>query len=333
MLDGLRQGPREVLIRSSSLPAAGSGGAPDVELARRSLLGALVVSARPEQWTKNLVVFAGLLFGGRLLHPDDAGRALLTFAVFCGLSAAVYLFNDVTDRDADRQHPLKRSRPVASGQLSVSAALAAAGLIAASSLAAAFAIRPLLALVSAAYLLLLLAYSAALKHVVIVDALTIAAGFVLRAVAGAVAVAVPIGPWLLVCTTLLALFLALSKRRHELIVLGDGATWHRRILEEYSPYLLDQMIAVVTASTLIAYSTYATSPDTALRLGTPWLGLTIPFVLYGIFRYQYLVHQKSGGGSPAALLITDRPLLACVALWALSIVALLYSPLGRSPGL
>jgi 4-hydroxybenzoate polyprenyltransferase len=176
---------------------------------------------------------------------------------------------------------------------------------------------------------LLLLYSAALKHLVIVDVLAISAGFVLRAAAGAVAVSVPIGHWLLVCTTLLALFLALSKRRHELTLLGDGAIGHRRILEEYSPYLLDQMIAVVTASTLIAYSLYAISDESAVRFGTTRLGLTIPFVLYGIFRYLYLVHQKRGGGSPAAMLVTDRPLLACVGLWTLTVALLLYSPLGR----
>ncbi len=185
-------------------------------------------------------------------------------------------------------------------------------------------------MVAGSYLVLLLLYSAALKHLVIIDVLTIAGGFVLRAVGGAVAIAVPISQWLLVCTTLLALFLAFSKRRHELTLLADGATGHRRILvEEYSPYLLDQMISVVTASTLIAYSVYATSAETAARLGTPRLGLTIPFVLYGIFRYLYLVHQKHGGGSPAALLLTDRPLLVCVALWAVSVAVILYSPLGR----
>jgi len=144
-----------------------------------------------------------------------------------------------------------------------------------------------------------------------------------------VAVNVPIGEWLLVCTTLLALFLALSKRRHELVLLGDGASDHRRSLEQYSPYLLDQMIAVVTASTLIAYAVFTMSADTARRLGTPRLGFTIPFVLYGIFRYLYLVHQKRGGGSPAEMLLTDRPLLACVALWAGAVVLLMYSPLGN----
>jgi hypothetical protein len=142
-------------------------------------------------------------------------------------------------------------------------------------------------------------------------------------------VSVPISQWLLVCTTLLALFLAFSKRRHELTLLAEGATDHRRILVEYSPYLLDQMISVVTASTLIGYSVYATSPDTAERLGTPWLGLTIPFVLYGIFRYLYLVHQKREGGSPVALLLSDRPMLLCVALWAVSVAVILYLPIGR----
>ena len=294
----------------------------------RSPSSLLLLSLRPEQWTKNLFVFAGVIFGGRLLEWQAVLLAAATFAVFCALSGAVYLINDVADRDADRRHPLKSMRPIASGALPVMTAVLAAGVLGAGGLTAALLIRPALGAIAGAYLGLLLLYSLMLKHVVIIDVLTIAAGFVLRAVAGAVAVIVPIGMWLLVCTTLLALFLALSKRRHELILLGDGAIDHRRILEEYTPYLLDQMIAVVTASTLIAYSVYATSPETAERLGTARLGVTIPFVLYGIFRYLYLVHQKRGGGSPAALLLTDRPLLACVALWAGSVVALMYSPLG-----
>jgi 4-hydroxybenzoate polyprenyltransferase len=204
-----------------------------------------------------------------------------------------------------------------------------AAVLAATALTAAALISPALALVATAYAVLLALYSVLLKNLVIVDVLTIAGGFVLRAIAGAVAVRVPFSAWLLVCTTLLALFLGLSKRRHELVLLGEGAVDHRRILHEYSPYLLDQMIAVVTASTLSAYTFYAISPETAARLGTPRLGLTIPFVLYGIFRYLYLVHQKHGGGSPAAMLLTDRPLLACVALWITIVALLLYSPLGK----
>lgn len=295
----------------------------------RSTPALLVRSLRPEQWTKNLLVFAGVLFGGRLLDADALVNSVAAFAVFCALSGAVYLFNDLADREADQRHPLKRHRPIASGRLSPRLALVAAVVLGLGAVQAGLLLGPAFGTIAGAYLAILLLYSAALKHLVIIDALTIAAGFVLRAAGGAVAVAVPISQWLLVCTTLLALFLALSKRRHELTLLAEGATDHRRILVEYSPYLLDQMISVVTASTLIAYSVYATSEDTAQRLGTTRLGLTIPFVLYGIFRYLYLVHQKRGGGSPAALLLADRPLLACVALWALSVALILYSPVGH----
>jgi 4-hydroxybenzoate polyprenyltransferase len=273
-------------------------------------------------------VFAGVVFGGRLLELPALLTALATFAIFCALSGAVYLFNDVADRAADRIHPLKRARPIASGQLSTKTAVIVASLLAGAGILAAWMIRPELGLVAAAYVALLVMYSTALKHVLILDVLVIAAGFVLRAIGGALAVAVPIGQWLIACTTLLALFLGLSKRRHELTLLAGEATDHRPILEEYSPYLLDQMIGVATSSTLIAYTVYATSADTAARLGTNKLGLTIPFVLYGIFRYLYLVHRKRGGGSPAAMLLTDGPLLACVALWAASVIVLMYTPLG-----
>jgi 4-hydroxybenzoate polyprenyltransferase len=317
------------MARSSPSPALRPQTAgPPAPLAR-STLTLLFISLRPEQWTKNVIVFAAALFGGRLLELDALKIALATFLIFCALSSAVYLFNDLADREADKRHPLKRSRPIASGALRPAHAVAFGIALAVGGTGAALWISPGVGLVAAAYLALLLGYSSALKHLVIVDALTIAGGFVLRAVAGALAVAVPISAWLLVCTSLLALFLAFSKRRHELMLLADGAGDHRRILHEYSPYLLDQMIAVATASTLIAYSVYATSAETAARLGTNRLGLTIPFVLYGIFRYLYLVHQKRGGGSPAAMLVTDAPLLACVALWAMAVALILYSPFGR----
>ena len=317
------------MARSSPSPALHPRAAGSATPPTRSTSALLFVSLRPEQWTKNLVVFAAALFGGRLFDPAALGLTVATFFIFCALSGAVYLFNDIADREADQRHPLKRSRPIASGALAPTPAVVLALVLGLGGTAAAFWIAPTLGIVAGLYLALLLAYSAILKHLVIVDALTIAAGFVLRAVAGTIAVAVPFSQWLLVCTTLLALFLAFSKRRHELTLLADGAADHRRILHEYSPYLLDQMIAVVTASTLIAYSVYATSPETAQRLGTNRLGLTIPFVLYGIFRYLYLVHQKRGGGSPAAMLVTDGPLLACVALWAATVAVILYSPLGR----
>jgi 4-hydroxybenzoate polyprenyltransferase len=172
------------------------------------------------------------------------------------------------------------------------------------------------------------AYTRALKHIVILDVMAIAMGFVLRAVAGGLVIEVLVSDWLLVCTILLALFLGLSKRRHELTLLTAGATGHRRILEEYDPYLLDQMIAVVAASTLVAYIIYCLSSETIERFGTHWLVLTVPFAIYGIFRYMYIVHRKDGGGNPSEMLLTDRPLLACVALWSLTVVAVIYRPIG-----
>ena len=322
-----------MIARPSSSPAARQTHSVNTILesdaARVSTFRLLLISLRPEQWSKNLFLFAGVLFGARLLDIEAIGRATAGFAIFCALSGVVYLFNDLADRAGDQRHPLKRLRPIASGRLSPRIAVTAALLLGVVALAAAVWLSPMFAMYAGAYVALLVVYSVVLKHLVIIDVLTIAAGFVLRAAAGAVVVFVPISHWLLVCMTLLALFLVLSKRRHELTLLGDDATTHRPILEEYSPYLLDQMIAVVTASTLVAYAVYSTSTETAERLKTTRLGVTIPFVLYGIFRYLYLVHQKRGGGSPADLLLTDRPLLACVGLWALCVALILYSPLGR----
>jgi 4-hydroxybenzoate polyprenyltransferase len=295
----------------------------------RSAALSLFVSLRPSQWTKNLIVFAALLFGQRgtapaFLVPEAIGQALAAFGIFCVLSGVVYLINDVADREKDRRHPRKRFRPIASGAVSPGTAIATAVVLTVGALAASWFLRPAFALVAVTYVALLVLYSGPLKHVVIIDVLTIAIGFVLRAVAGAVAINVPISHWLLILTILLALFLALSKRRHELVLLADGATGHRPILEEYSPYLLDQMIAVVTASTLVSYVIYTVSPETVQKFQTDYLGLTLVFPLYGIFRYLYLVHQKEGGGSPSDMLLNDRPLLACVALWAFSVAAIIY---------
>ena len=286
----------------------------------------LVTTMRPRQWTKNGFVFAALIFAHRLGDGESVLRSVAAFALFCALSGVVYLINDVLDRESDRQHPHKARRPIASGALAVPAAIAAAALLAAGAVGASVALGGRFAAVAIAYLTLLSLYSGFLKHIVIIDVLTVAIGFVLRAVAGALAVKVEISHWLLVCTIFLALFIALAKRRHELVLLAGGAISHRRILGEYSPYLLDQMISVVTASTLVAYVFYTISPETEQKFGTQWLGLTIPFPLYGIFRYLYLVHQREGGGSPAELLITDVPLLLCVALWGLAVVLLIYKP-------
>lgn len=295
-------------------------------MATRSPVANLIISLRPDQWTKNLIVFAALVFAVKLFDPAALALASAAFLIFCALSGCVYLINDVSDREADRLHPLKRLRPIASGALGAGTALGWALGLSVAALAAAYALRPLFAVAAAAYLALFALYTHTLKHVVILDVMSIAIGFVLRAVAGGLVIGVPVSDWLLVCTILLALFLGLAKRRHEITALADGASGHRRILEEYDPYLLDQMIAIVAAATLVVYIIYCASPDTAERFGTHLLVLTTPFPIYGIFRYLYLVHRKHGGGSPSDLLLRDRPLLGCVALWGIAVVTIIYRP-------
>jgi len=279
---------------------------------------------RPRQWVKNLFVFAGLIFAQKLLTPLTA-VAVAAFVIFCALSGAVYLLNDVADRDQDRRHPRKRERPIAAGRLSVPRALVAALALIVLALGASLLISLRLALVAAAYTVLLTLYSAWLKHLVIIDVLVVAVGFVLRAVAGAVAIDVEISGWLLICTILIALFLALGKRRHEYLTLGDAAAAHRPILAEYSAALLDQMIAVVTASTVTAYALYTMSPETVAKFHTHWLPVTLPFVIYGIFRYLYLLYRRQLGGNPSELFLNDRPLLANTFLWFLVVLVIIYS--------
>jgi 4-hydroxybenzoate polyprenyltransferase len=287
------------------------------------MIRSLLVSLRPRQWVKNLFVFAGLVFGQKLLTPAiwTAGAA---FLIFCGLSGAVYLLNDVADREQDRLHPEKRRRPVAAGRLSVRTAVTSAVVLIVVGLAASLWLSGAFALVALAYVALLSAYSAWLKHLVIVDVLVVAIGFVLRAVAGALAVQVAISGWLLICTVLLALFLALGKRRHEVLSLESAAARHRAILAEYSAALLDQMIAVVTASTVTAYALYTMSPETVAKFHTALLPTTLPFVLYGIFRYLYLIYQRHQGGNPSDAVLRDRALLVNTLLWMASVLLIIY---------
>jgi 4-hydroxybenzoate polyprenyltransferase len=316
------------MARSPASPATPAIPAPAGEDlgTRSSLVWNVLRSLRPTQWTKNLFVFAGLIFGEKLLDPAAVEQAVLAFAVFCLLSGTVYLINDVLDREADRLHPVKSKRPIASGALSPAAALASAAVLVVASLSLAFAVNRPFGFVAIAYLVLLGLYSVWLKHMVILDVLVLAGGFVLRAYGGAVAVNVAFSHWLLLLMLLLALFLGLSKRRAELVVLADSARDHRPSLAEYSPYLLDQMIGVVTASTLLAYAFYTISPETVQKFHTDRLLLTVPFPLYGIFRYLYLVHQRDGGGNPSEMLLTDKPLLVCVALWGVVVITILYTP-------
>jgi 4-hydroxybenzoate polyprenyltransferase len=293
-------------------------------LGTRSTAASLLVSLRPDQWHKNLIVFAALIFAVKLLDPAALARATAAFLIFCAVSGAVYVINDVADRDQDRLHPVKRLRPIASGELAPGAAMTFAVALAAAALTVAFWLRPAFGVAAAAYLALFVVYTSSLKHIVVLDVMAIAIGFVLRAVAGGLVIDVHISNWLLVCTMLGALFLGLAKRRHEMTLLADGAGGHRKILEEYDTYLLDQMIGVVAAATMVAYIIYCASPETHAYFGTEWMVLTTPFPIYGLFRYLYLVHRKAGGGNPSDLLLSDRPLLACVLLWGLTSVAIIY---------
>jgi 4-hydroxybenzoate polyprenyltransferase len=284
----------------------------------------LVLALRPHQWTKNLIVLAGLIFGERLLDPAAVADAMVAFVVFCLLSGIVYLVNDIRDQEADRLHPVKSQRPIASGELPARVAAVFAAVLVVVAMAAAFALSTAFGIVGLTYLTLLVLYSIWLKHLVILDVLTLSMGFVLRAWGGAVAVDVGMSHWLLLLTLLGALFLALSKRRAELVSLADDARHHRPSLAEYSPHLLDQMISVVTASTLLAYALYTIDAQTVARFGTDRLLWTLPFPLYGIFRYLYLVHRRDGGGNPSEILLSDRPILACVALWGAAVVLVIY---------
>lgn len=296
--------------------------------ARRGLAVAEVLrSLRPRQWTKNLIVFAGLVFGYRLREGDAVFAAFLAFVVFCAVSGVVYLVNDVRDRESDRLHPIKSRRPIAAGRLPAGMAIGVALVLGAAALAVAFLVLPWpFGPITAAYLILLSLYSFSLKHVVILDVVTIAMGFVLRAWAGAVAVDVEFSHWLLLLTLLGALFLGLSKRRAELVSLAGDAGHHRPILAKYSPYLLDQMIGIVAASALLGYAFYTTDEETVAKFGTDRLLWTVPFPLYGLFRYLYLVHQRGEGGDPSETLLTDRPLMMCVVLWVVAVVLILYAP-------
>jgi len=279
------------------------------------MLKSIIKLMRPQQWVKNGVVLAGLIFSGQATNPHYQFISFLTLITFCLLASSIYILNDIVDINRDRQHPLKKNRPLAAGNLSVTFAGTIGLILALGGLLLARYIGSGLLYVAIIYLALNIAYSFLLKNIVIIDVMSIAAGFVLRALAGAIAIQVAFSNWLLITTFVLALFLGLGKRRHEIMFLESDASSHRKILDKYSPYLLDQLIGVVTASTVITYLFYTLSAEVRGKLHTDYLYVTIPFVIYGIFRYLYLVHKEEMGGSPTRLLLTDRPLLADVLLW------------------
>ncbi len=288
-------------------------------------LDLLVISARPLEWIKNTIMFAALLFSRNLLEPDLLLKTLLAIGVFCLASSTVYLVNDICDRNEDKNHPKKSLRPIASGVLPIAMATQAALLMAIAALTGSFVMNWSFGLLTSSYLLLNILYSKWLKHLVILDVFSIATGFVLRVIAGAVVIDVVVSHWLLICTGLLALFLGFSKRRYELVALGNDASLQRRVLGDYNPHFLDMMIGIVTSATLMAYSLYTVSSETIQRFHTDRLLLTVPFVLYGIFRYLYLVYHKDHGGNPSKSLLTDRPLLISIILWAIASGLIIYT--------
>lgn len=279
---------------------------------------------RPKQWIKNLLVFAPLIFAQELLVFENVIRSVFAFIAFCFLSSCMYVVNDIYDCELDKAHPIKSKRPLPSGRISSQQAWIMALLLGALGLILAWYLGRDFSLVAVIYLALILAYSVWFKHEVILDVLIVSVGFVLRALAGAVVIQVEFSPWLLVTTLFLALFLALGKRRRELILLADEAVNHRKILGEYSRSLLDQLIVMVATASLLSFTLYTLSSNTITKFGTTNLVYTLPLVIYGLFRYFYLVYRKDGGGDPTETLYTDLPLLGCVALWGILIIVIIY---------
>ncbi len=289
------------------------------------MIADLLLSMRPKQWIKNILIFSALIFSQNFSRPEPFHRTLAVFFLFCLLSGGVYLLNDVIDRERDRNNPAKKNRPVASGRLPVPVALGAGILFSLLAAGCAFTLGAGPGAVFLAYFLLQIAYSCYLKNVVILDVFAVAAGFVLRVVAGAAAIGVPVSSWLYICIILLSLFLALGKRRQELEIFSSAAADYRKVLSHYSLYLLDAMISIVTSATLLAYILYTMSEETVRKFHTTNLKYTVPFVLYGIFRYLYLIHKKQQGGAPEKALLGDLPLIIDVLLYGIAVGIILYS--------
>ena len=304
------------------------------------LLGDILRMMRPPQWIKNLFVFPALIFSHHLFNAGYCLKSLAAFLLFCLIAGSIYILNDLMDVEEDRHHPQKKSRPIAAGNVSKRLAWSLFGLFSTVGLAMAFLLDGGFGIAASVYFAMNVGYSAALKRVAIVDVIVVSLGFVLRAAAGGLVIDVEVSPWLLICTTLLALFLVLAKRRHELIMLSDRASMltelsiavsdeekavkYRKSLDDYNPYFLDQLIGITTASTLMAYILYTLSDDAIRKFGDTDLVYTVPFVIYGIFRYLYLIHMKREGGSPTQTLLQDWPLMVDVVLWGVSVTLAIY---------
>jgi 4-hydroxybenzoate polyprenyltransferase len=289
-----------------------------------SILKNIIISLRPYQWSKNFLVFAALIFSGNIFVLEDLKLSLMTFMLFSLSSGSIYLFNDIIDRNEDVIHPAKKLRPVASGQLPVRSAAAASLIIGFFSIIGSFFLSQLLACIFIGYIILTVLYTLKLKHIVILDIVIVALGFVLRAIAGAVVINVKISPWLLVCTLFLALFIVIGKRRHEFVLLQENAVGHRKILKEYNLLLLDQMIVVATATSIVSYALYTLDNNTINKFHTEHLVYTIPFVIMGMFRYFFLIYKKNLGDRPEKILLNDKGILVTILLWIITIGIIIY---------
>lgn len=288
------------------------------------MIFALIETMRPKQWIKNLLVYAGALFSLKLFDPVSIGRATAAFFLFCMISGCVYIMNDVLDYKRDKVHPEKKKRPIPSGRLPRPVAMGALVVIFLVAFGVSFYLSIPFGIIALTYFIMNIAYSLKLKHVVIIDVMIIALGFVFRAVAGALVINVAFSHWLLICTMLLALFLAICKRRHELNLIKENAGKHRAVLEFYTPALVDQMTSVVTASALVSYALYTISPEVTEKMGTDKLIYTFPFVLFAIFRYLYLVMARNQGGSPEKVFLKDPAMIIDLFLWIATVVTILY---------
>ncbi|KXK00894.1 MAG: 4-hydroxybenzoate polyprenyltransferase [Acidobacteria bacterium OLB17] len=296
------------------------------EFTLRGNIRGLLVEMRPQEWAKNLLVFSGVIFSRSLLDLHDIWASLLGFLIFCAASSGIYLFNDLCDIESDRAHPVKSLRPLAAGELDINLArITMVALFAAAALGS-LALSPRFALIIVLYLAACVAYSLRLKNVVILDVIIIASGFVLRAVAGAVLIDVVASEWLVICTSMVALLVGFGKRRHELTLLRSQASSHRRNLSEYSVRFLDSIMAICSGAALITYALYTRADETVERVGSQWMLITIPFVVYGLFRYLFLIHQRGAGGDPVKILFRDRPTALNLLLWIVAVALVIYLP-------
>ena len=292
---------------------------------RKNLRG-LLVEMRPQEWVKNLLVFSGVIFSRSLFDLHDLWTGTLGFLVFCAASSGIYLFNDLCDIRSDRSHPIKCTRPLAAGELNVNAARFAMVTLFAAAALGSLALSSRFALIIVLYLAMCVAYSLQLKNVVILDVILIASGFVLRAISGAVLIDVSISEWLIICTSMVALLVGFGKRRHELTLLRSAASTHRKNLSEYSLRFLDSIMAICAGAALITYALYTRADETVARVGSQWMLITIPFVVYGVFRYLFLIYQRDAGGDPVKILFRDRPTVLNLLFWLIAASLVVYLP-------